>query len=106
VERWVHVVAACDGHTARLYEDGKLVAEKSGVVNAAPWTGALHIGQYSGGAGPQYQVNGCIAGVRIYNRVLTAQDAEAAHQAALAGPVVTRDPAAKAEQPAPAAPKP
>jgi hypothetical protein len=35
----------------------------------------LHIGQYSGGPGEQYQVNGAIAGVSIYNRVLSRRDA-------------------------------
>ncbi|MGD0094222.1 MAG: LamG-like jellyroll fold domain-containing protein, partial [Planctomycetota bacterium] len=99
-DHWVHVVATCDGHKAQLYQDGKLIVEKSGAVNTAPWTGALHIGQYSGGPGPQFQVTGCIAGVKVYNRILTAQDAEAAHQVAPPEPVAQPAPPAKAEQPA------
>ena len=54
----------------RLYDDGKLLTERTGSINTAPWPGALHVGQYSGGPGPQYQVTGCIRGVKIYHRPL------------------------------------
>ena len=79
--RWIHVVGTCDGQTARLFEDGKQVAEKIGAVNAAPFAGALHVGQYSGGPGPGFQVTGYIAGVKVYNRVMQPQEITAAQQA-------------------------
>jgi hypothetical protein len=36
----------------------------------------LHIGQYSGGPGPDYQVTGRIMDVRIYHRALTEDDVD------------------------------
>jgi mono/diheme cytochrome c family protein len=80
--RWIHVAGTFDGQTARLFEDGKLAAEKAGAVNRGPWPGALHLGQYSGGPGPQFQITGYVAGVRLYNRVLSPQEVAAACQAA------------------------
>lgn len=74
LRQWVHVVGTFDGSTARLFEDGKLVAEKTGALNRTPWTKPMLVGQYSGGLGPQFQVTGRIAGVRIYSRALPAAD--------------------------------
>jgi len=66
---------------ARLFEDGKLVAEKPGAANTASWTGSLHVGQSSGQPGGEFQVNGRMAGVKIYHRPLGAEEvAEAAKQ--------------------------
>jgi hypothetical protein len=77
--RWIHLVGSYDGRTARLFEDGKLIAEKSGAANTAPWTGHLHIGQYSGQPGGEFQVSGRVAGVKIYHRPLQSNEvAEAA----------------------------
>jgi hypothetical protein len=78
--RWTHLVGTFDGHTTRLYQDGRQVAEQSGRIIRAPWNGPLHVGQYSGGRSAPYQVNGWISGLRIYNRVLTAEEAaDASH---------------------------
>jgi len=72
--RWMHVAGTFDGHTARLFQDGKLVAERPGAVNTAPWRGDLHIGQYSGGPQPDFQVIGRIANVAIYHRPVPAEE--------------------------------
>jgi len=80
--RWTHLVGTFDGRTASLFQDGHLVAEKAGHAVQTPWNGPLHVGQYSGGPGPQYQVTGWIAGLRIYGRALPAADAKAASEAA------------------------
>ncbi len=72
--RWIHVVGTYDGATARLYEEGKLVAETSGSFNTARWPGPLHVGQYSGGPNPDFQVNGQIRGVKVHHRALTAEE--------------------------------
>jgi hypothetical protein len=69
VNEWTHLLATCDGKTHRLYQDGKLVCEKTGDVNTARWPGALHVGQYGAALGEQYQVHGEIAGVEISPRV-------------------------------------
>jgi hypothetical protein len=84
--RWTHLVGSYDGKTARLFQDGRLVAEKAGSAIRRPWKGALHVGQYSGGPGAPYQVNGWIAGVKIYGRVLAARDVKAASEKKPAGP--------------------
>ena len=81
VGQWIHLLATIDGQTARLFQDGLQVAEKSGNVNTAPWPGELYIGQYSAAPGPAYQVRGQIAGVKIYHRALTAEDAARAAEA-------------------------
>jgi hypothetical protein len=79
VGRWVHLVGTYDGRTARLYEDGKLLTEIPGAANTASWPGDLHVGQYSGMPGPDFQVTGRIAGVKLYHRPLNAEEvAEAA----------------------------
>jgi len=67
---WIHLVGTYDGRTARLYENGRLVAERGGTANLSPWAGPLHVGQYSGGPAPQYQVFGQTRGLRLYARAL------------------------------------
>jgi hypothetical protein len=76
--RWVYLVGVYDGQAARLFEDGKLIAEKAGAANTAPWPGALHVGQYSGQPGAEFQVTGRIAGLKIYHRPLDAAEIAAA----------------------------
>jgi hypothetical protein len=73
--RWTHLVGTFDGRTTRLFQDGQKVAEQSGHIIQATWNGPLHVGQYSGGPSAPYQVNGWIAGLRIYNRVMNAEEA-------------------------------
>ncbi len=78
VSRWTHLVGTYDGQTCRLFQDGKQVAEQRGAAIQAPWRRPLHVGQYSGGPGPQYQVLGWVAGLKVYSRALAAADAQAA----------------------------
>ena len=80
--RWIHLLGTFDGHTTCLFQDGKLVAKKDGTANRTPWTGPLHVGQYSGGPGPEFQVAGRIAGVKVYNRAVPAEDAAEASRTA------------------------
>jgi hypothetical protein len=75
--RWVHLVATWDGQTARLYENGRRVAQRTGRPNGARWSGELYIGQYSGQPGPPYQTSGQLKQVRIYHRPLDAAEAGA-----------------------------
>ena len=72
--RWMHLAAVYDGQTLRLYEDGVQVAERAASVNGSIWPGELHVGQYSGGPGPAYQVTGRITGLKIYHRPLEATE--------------------------------
>ncbi len=76
--RWIHLVGTFDGRTARLFEDGRQVAEASGEAVATVWPGDLYLGQYSGGAADSYQVLGRLAGVKLYHRPLQAKEAETA----------------------------
>jgi hypothetical protein len=70
VGRWIHLVGTFDGRQARLFQDGALVAERSGPFQLTVWPGDLHIGQYSGGPAPAYQVTGRIKDVKIFHRPL------------------------------------
>lgn len=78
--RWMHVAGTYDGRVVRLYEDGRPVAETAGAVQGAIWPGDLHVGQYSGSPGPDFQVHGRIAGVAIYHRALAPDEVAAAAQ--------------------------
>lgn len=73
VGRWVHLAATYSDTQARLYQDGKLVAEATCDPDPAPWSGPLVIGQYSTQA-DSYQVLGKITGVTIYRRVLRPEE--------------------------------
>ena len=79
--RWTHLVCTFDGQTARLFQDGRPVAEKAGSAIQTPWPGPLHVGQYSGGPAAQYQVRGTIRGLKVYRRALGPADAAAAARA-------------------------
>ena len=73
----VNLVGTFDGNTCRLFQDGKLVAEQGGAAIRTVWPGPLHVGQYSGDPSAPFQVLGQVAGVKIYNRALPAEDAAA-----------------------------
>lgn len=79
--RWFHLAATYDGQVARLYENGVPVAEQIGSGNPSPWAGAMHVGQYSGQPGPDFQVTGRITGVKLYHRALDSGEIAAAAQA-------------------------
>ena len=72
--QWTHLVGTFDGQTTRLFQDGRKVGERTGSAVRSPWSGRLHVGQYSGGPGSQYQVIGRIAGLKVYGRALPAKD--------------------------------
>ncbi len=78
--QWTHLAGTFDGQTARLFQDGHLVAEKPGNAIRTPTPDALYVGQYNAGPGPAYQVLGQIAALKIYNRSLSEQDTRAACQ--------------------------
>ena len=83
---WIHLVGTFDGHTARLYENGRLVARKSGVANLARWGGPLHLGQYSAAPAPAYQVLGQVRGLKVYARALSPAETRAGRDAPPTGP--------------------
>jgi len=85
VGRWVHLVGTYDGSKARLFQDGRLVAERDGIAVTTPWKGPLHVGQYSAGPADPYQVTGQIQGLRIYSRALPADEIAGALDALAAG---------------------
>jgi hypothetical protein len=77
VGNWVRLTGTYDGQKARLYENGKLIAEQTGVFDVSAWPGDLHIGQYSGQPADEYQVTGRIRDVKIYHCAIedTVEDA-------------------------------
>ena len=77
--KWTELVGTFDGRTARLYQDGRLVAAKSGRANRTPWGKPLHVGQYSGGVNASFQVNGLISDLRIYGCVVNPKPAPPAN---------------------------
>lgn len=60
-----HIKASFDGRTLRLFQNGELVAQRSGKIGKAPWNGGLTVGQYSGAVGPEYQFKGTVENLTI-----------------------------------------
>ena len=79
--QWTHVLATFDGHRARLYENGVLVADKPAAADRTPWPGPLLVGQYTTRSTPAYQLTGRVAGLKIYRRAVSSDEARAAYQA-------------------------
>ena len=71
--RWVTMTAVYDGTTAKLYQDGRLVAAREASTHL-PWHGKLFVGQYSGGPGEPYQVKGRVKRLRVFRRALAADE--------------------------------
>jgi hypothetical protein len=80
VGQWMHLAGISDGQTLRLFQDGKLIAERTAAVAKTKWPGPLHVGQYSGSPGAEFQVTGQITGVKIYTRSLAETEIAAAAQ--------------------------
>ncbi len=72
--RWVRLVATFDGRRARLYQDGRKVADVPCPADRRPRPGALIVGQYSAPAA-HYQVLGRVADVRLYRRAIPPDEA-------------------------------
>ena len=68
--RWMQLTGVFDGRAARLYQDGQLVAEATGDFRTQPWSGDLHIGQYSAGPSTDYQVLGSVDKLQVFHRPL------------------------------------
>lgn len=84
VGRWVHLVGTFDGKKARLYQDGRQVAQVDCFPSRAGYGGPLVVGQYSG-QGPPYQVQGGITGLKLYHRALRATEVAKKFQAGREG---------------------
>ncbi|HJP02352.1 MAG TPA: LamG-like jellyroll fold domain-containing protein [Planctomycetota bacterium] len=72
--RWTHLAASFDGETARLFVDGRPVAEREGGAVGAPWSGPLHVGQYGAQLAERYQVRGQIRDLALYQRALSPEE--------------------------------
>lgn len=80
-DRWTHLLATFDGRQAKLFQDGILVASQPCHPDRTPWPGPLFVGQYGASPGSPYQVSGRIAGLEIYQRAISAEEAAAKFQA-------------------------
>jgi hypothetical protein len=69
---WVKVVGVYDGQTARLYQNGKQVAEVPVPTVPDACRQELYIGQYSAQSEPAYQFKGSIRNFLLYRRMLSA----------------------------------
>ncbi|MCL1922210.1 MAG: LamG domain-containing protein, partial [Kiritimatiellaeota bacterium] len=69
VGQWTRLVGTFDGSTARLYQDGKKIAERAIPEMPAPHNAEWRIGQYVQ-LEPAYQVHGKIRLLEVYSRVL------------------------------------
>ncbi|MBM3476672.1 MAG: hypothetical protein FJX75_25650 [Armatimonadetes bacterium] len=73
---WHHLCGTYDGRLSRLYMDGKEVGAKEvGQVDLTPWPGEFRIGMYSD-IDAQFQTNAQFDDVRVYQRALTAEEAQ------------------------------
>jgi hypothetical protein len=78
--RWFHLAATVDGQTVRLFQNGQPVAEATGDVRADLWSGDLFVGTYGALPGEVFQTNGQLADLRLYHRVLPADEIARAAQ--------------------------
>ncbi len=70
--KWYNLVAVFDGHTMRVYINGKLSGERTDITpSASQWNGGMVVGQYTD-RGDMYQVLGQIADLRLYDRALSS----------------------------------
>jgi hypothetical protein len=74
--KWHHVVSQTNGNTTYLYVDGRLRGQ---TTNSIPWTGtspwptdSLNIGRDNNNN--NYFFSGSIGPIKVYNRVITAQE--------------------------------
>ncbi|MBQ6596437.1 MAG: LamG domain-containing protein [Lentisphaeria bacterium] len=76
-DTWYRLVVTFDGKTVRVYQNGKLAAAGEAVLQK-PRTALLKIGSTGDGYG--YGWNGVISQVKVFNRVLTAEEVTALQQ--------------------------
>lgn len=73
---WKYAVATWDNNTMKIYVNGQLSAQGTGIISAASYSGYWRIGGYKNdfwqGNGDGYWT-GTLAMVSIYNRVLTQE---------------------------------
>ncbi|HOI04987.1 MAG TPA: LamG domain-containing protein, partial [Candidatus Woesebacteria bacterium] len=70
LNRWYHFVGTYDGANIKIYKDGKLVGTTPATGNLAVSDVTAKIGTYQG---TNYNFNGQIDDVRIYNYALTQE---------------------------------
>ncbi len=79
VGEWTHLAGAYDGEMARLFQDGEQVAAVRCPTAPSPARSPLMLGQYSRRQSV-YQVQGALGGVRLYQRILGAEEIAARFQ--------------------------
>jgi hypothetical protein len=77
LNEWHHVAVVVSPPTIRMYLDGQLDAEKSGVGRLRLNDGPMLIGD----AGGYWEYEGLIDEVRIYNRALSPDEVRALYRA-------------------------
>ena len=76
---WTALAFTHDGTTGKAYQDGVLVVSSNKTYLPAQ-SGSLKIGAGTGGSGPTYFFKGAIDDVRIWNRVLSAEEISSLYQ--------------------------
>lgn len=75
-DTWIHLAATYDGDTLKAYRDGKLITANPATRGPAKQeTNSLKLGRHALLDNPTYHFhNGSVDEVRVYNRVLTANE--------------------------------
>jgi hypothetical protein len=73
---WYHLVATFDGGTSKLYVNGTLEGTLTGVSRAENSTD-IQVASTTYWTTSQYELDGAVSGVRVYNRALTAAEVTA-----------------------------
>jgi hypothetical protein len=73
---WVHVLVTYDGAAIRAYVNGALAATRAAAGDLANHTGPLTIGDHGGPGDSWARYNGPLDDVRLYNRALSASEAQ------------------------------
>ena len=73
VSTWTHIAATTEGNTAKMYINGNL-----DVTRTFNWSNTSDVTEYMGIGGhednPNYRFNGNISTVKVYDKVLTAEE--------------------------------
>ncbi len=64
---WYHLAASYDGHIAKLFLDGQLVASRAGTPNISQSTANLRLGEFQGYPGAHLELNGDLDELRLWN---------------------------------------
>ncbi len=87
-DAWTHYVGTYDGTTVKIYRDGVLRSEKAVPLARTNFPSALSIGALDDSN--ERTLKGAMEDIRVWNRVLTADEARAVFEGGADGPLADR----------------